>query len=138
MDHKKPIMLQDIVITPYYIEKTKAFYFLLEQGQKRSIYAMCEYDELKIYDDIKDVDIYIAHTLFWENPDVSPRKIPPIDEDTFEKMLQDTSKVHTKEVILTHIEESFQLNHDELKQKMKKYYPDYNITVGYDGMIIQL
>jgi len=138
LNHKEQIITGDTVITPYYIEKTKAFYFLIEKNQKRVIYAMCEYDELKIYEDIKDVDIYISHTLFWENPNVSPRKIPPIDEDTFEKMLGDAAQVNAKKIILTHIEESFKLTHDELIKNIKKYYPNENIVVWYDGMIIDL
>ena len=44
----------------------------------------------------------------------------------------------TKNIYLTHIEETFKLSHDELGDKMKEFYPNYNIVPTYDGMIINL
>ena len=138
LEHKKEIIINDIIITPYLIEHTKWFYFLINDWNKKVVYAMCEYHKLLVYPEIKDVDLLIAHNLFWENPEISPRKNKPTDEDSFEKMLLDAEKMGTKNIYLNHIEETFQLWHDDLAYKMKKYYPNYNIVPTYDWMILDL
>jgi hypothetical protein len=51
------------------------------------VYAMCEYHNLFVYPEVNNIDLLIVHNLFWENPDISPRKSKPKDEDSFEKML---------------------------------------------------
>lgn len=137
LEHKKNIIIDNIIITPYLIEHNNWFYFLLNDGNKKLVYAMCEYHNLIVYPEINNIDLLIAHNLFWENSDISPRKTKPKDEDSFEKMLEDTKKMWTKNIYLNHIEETFKLSHDELWIKMKKYYPGFNIAPTYDWMIIE-
>lgn len=138
LEHKKTIHINNISITPYIIEYTKWFYFLIEDGEKKIVYAMCEYHNLEVFPEVNNIDLLIVHNLFWENPDISPRKSKPKDEDSFEKMLEDASKMWTKNIYLNHIEETFKLWHDELTAKMKEFYPNHNIVPTYDGMIISL
>lgn len=133
---KQSIILPGIKITPYPIMATKGFYFLIESGNKKIIYAPCEYHYFKPDSGIKGIDLFIVHTLFWENREISPRKTNPKDEDSFEQMLEHAKSFEAKEILLMHIEESFGLNHDEMNEKMKSYYPEQKISVGYDGMQI--
>lgn len=123
-----------IKITPYLIDFTKGFYYLIENKNSKVIYAPCEYHHLLPDPSINNVDTFIVHNLFWENPNVSPRKRAPTDEDSFEQMLGHSDSFGAKNIILTHIEESFGLNHDELNEKMRKFYPNHNIIAGYDGL----
>lgn len=136
--HNEPIkLINDIIITPFYIKKTKGFYFLIEQNKKKLVYAPCEYFNLEVYQNLKNIDIFIVHHLYYKNKNIS--KIDwSTSEDSFEKMLLDAKKMNAKKIIITHIEELFGYTHDELNQIVKKYYPPYNIEFGYDGMIIQL
>jgi phosphoribosyl 1,2-cyclic phosphate phosphodiesterase len=131
---KEPIVINNITITPNIIKKTDGFYFLIRQKEKKVIYAPCEYHFFKPNPEIKKVDLFIVHNLFWENKDFSPRKNHPLDEDSFEEMLDHAKAFEAKRIILTHIEESFGLGHDELNKRLKYYYPEYNIIAGYDGL----
>ncbi len=128
----------DVSITPYPIRHTKGFYFLIQDGTSKIVYAPCEYHKFLPDPAIKEVDIFIVHNLFWNNPEISPRKRKPENEDSFEEMLKHADSFGAKNIILMHIEESFGLSHDALAEKMKKYYPDYNIVPGYDGLLINI
>jgi phosphoribosyl 1,2-cyclic phosphodiesterase len=136
LEHKRDITIGDVTVRPYLIEHTKGFAFVVTQGSKKAVYIPCEYHHVIPDPEIKNADIFIAHNLFWENEEISPRKTPPADEDSFETMLKHADAFGTKKIVLTHIEESFQLDHDEMNEKMKKHYPDYQIQAGYDGMKI--
>jgi phosphoribosyl 1,2-cyclic phosphodiesterase len=138
MEHKKDIVVGDVTIRPYLIDHTKGFCFVITKQDKNVVYIPCEYHHVIPDPEIKKADIFIVHNLFWENKDISPRKNAPADEDSFEEMLKHADSFGTKKIILTHIEESFQLDHDEMNEKMKKHYPDYDVQAGYDGMKIVL
>lgn len=136
--HKQPLPVAGITVTPFLIDHTKGFYFLLEQPGKRVVYLPCEYHHVSIDPAVRGVDLFIAHNLFWENPAISPRKRKPTDEDSFEKMLRDATEMQAKRIVLTHIEESFQLGHDELNAKLKEHYGTHDVTAGFDGQIFTL
>lgn len=139
LEHKKPIRLKNTVITPYYIEKTEGYYFLIEDKKgNKVIYAPCEYQELKVYEELEDIDVLIAHCLYFENKNIGSGVNYSDTEDSFEKMLLDSKKMNAKQIIITHIEEAFQLTVDELNKEAKKYYTGYNIKFAKDGYIIKL
>lgn len=136
IEHRKPIRIGALTVTPYIIEHTKGFSFLLDDGGPKVLYTPCEYHHVIPDPEVTDVEDFIVHNLFWENPAVSPRENPPTDEDSFEQMLEHAKAFGAKRIVLTHIEESFGLNHDELNARMRQFYPEWNIVAGYDGMII--
>ena len=127
-----------IKIQPILIDKTKGFYFVISEQNKRIVYAPCEYHGLKVHPTTKDVDIFIAHNLFWEDKSISPRKVPPKDEDSFEKMLKDSLIMGAKKIIIVHIEETFELSHNQLNEIFKTKFSEYEIEASYDGMVIEL
>jgi len=47
-------------------------------------------------------------------------------------------QMKAKRIIITHIEEVYQLGHTELQKALKKTYPAYPLEVGFDGMRIKL
>jgi len=127
-----------IKVQPIIIDYTKGFYFVISDGKKKIVYAPCEYHKLKVDKTTKNVDVFISHNLFWEDKSISPRKIPPTGEDSFEEMLVHAKEMNAKKIIITHIEETFKLGHDELNEVFKDKYPNLNIEAGYDGMKIEL
>lgn len=136
-ENKQPLQFtNNIKITPYLIDFTKGFYYFIEGKKSKVIYAPCEYHHVSPDPSIKNADTLIVHNLFWENPNISPRKRAPTDEDSFEQMLGHADSFGTKNIILTHIEESFGLDHDELNKKMREFYSSHNIIAGYDGLTL--
>ncbi len=140
LEHKELLIFENIIIQPILIEKTSGFYYVIEDKKNKTklVYAPCEYQGFKVDKTTRNVNIFIAHNLFWKDKTISPRKNPPKDEDSFEEMLVHSKEMNAKKIILTHIEETFQLGHDQLKDKMKSKFPNFNIEPGYDGMIIDL
>lgn len=139
-EHNVPIKFENNIVIPYYIEKTKGYYFLIEDIKtgKKVIYAPCEYCDLKVYDSIKDIDILIAHFLYFENKNIGSGVNYSNSEDSFEKMLNDSKLMNAKKIIITHIEEAFRLGIEELNEAVKEHYKEYDIEFAKDGFKINL
>ena len=135
LNHNEPIKFKNTTVTPLYIPKTEGYYFLIEDNRngKKVIYAPCEYQELKVYEELKDIDILIAHCLYFENKNIGSGVDYSDTEDSFEKMLNDSSLMQAKKIVVTHIEEAFQLTIEQFNEEVKKYYKDYNIEFAKDG-----
>ena len=140
LKHNEPIKFKNTTVTPLFIEKTEGYYFLIEDNKngKKVIYAPCEYQNLEVYEHIKNIDIFIAHCLFFENKHIGSGVDYSQTEDSFEKMLLDSKKMNAKKVLITHIEEAFQLTIEQLNEMAKKYYKEYNIEFAKDGHRIVL
>jgi phosphoribosyl 1,2-cyclic phosphate phosphodiesterase len=137
-EHGKPIVFDHITITPYSIEKTKGYYFLLEdQKGSKVIYASCEYHELKVYDEIRDIDVLISHGLYFETDHIG-RGFKSNTEDSFEKMLEDSKIMNAKKIVVTHNEELFGLFAEEADLEVQKYFADFDIKFAKDGQMIEL
>lgn len=139
-EHNKQIKFKNTTITPLYIPKTEGYYFLVEDNKtkKKVVYAPCEYHELKVYDYIKDVDILIAHCLYFENKHIGSGVDYSDSEDSFEKMLRDSKEMNAKKIVITHTEEAFKLTMEQLNIEAQKYYNDYDISFVKDGYKINL
>ena len=140
LQHKQAINFKNVTVTPYYIQKTEGYYFLIEDNKigKKVIYAPCEYQDLIVYDELKDIDVFIAHCLYFQNKEIGSGVDYSDTEDSFEKMLKDSEEMEAKKVVITHIEEAFQLTIGQLNNEAKKHYKDYNIEFAKDGHIIEL
>ena len=140
LKHNEPIKFKHTTITPFYIPKTEGYYFLIEDNinHKKVIYAPCEYHELKVYDIVKNIDVLIAHCLYFENKNIGSGVDYSDSEDSFEKMLNDSSLMQAKKIVITHIEEAFQLTVEQLNEQAKKYYKGYDIEFAKDGYKIEL
>ena len=140
LNHNEPIKFKNTIITPLYIPKTEGYYFLIEdiKTKKKVVYAPCEYHELKVYEDVRDIDVLIAHCLYFENKNIGSGVDYSSTEDSFEKMLNDSKEMQAKKIIITHIEEAFNLTIDELNEVAKKYYKDFDIIFAKDGYKVEL
>lgn len=127
-----------IKVCPIHIKKSQGYYFVITDNNRKIVYAPCEYHGLKVDPKTKNADIFIVHNLFWEDKSISPREIPPTDEDSFEKMLEHAEEMNAKKIIITHIEETFGLGHDDLNRLLKKKFSKFNIQASYDGMKVYL
>lgn len=140
LEHKQTIKFKNVMITPYYISKTEGYYFLIEDNKnaKKVIYAPCEYHELNVYSELNNIDMLIAHCLYFENKEIGSGVDYSDTEDSFEKMLKDSNKMGAKKIAITHIEEAFQLNIEQLNNAVRKYYRNYNVEFAKDGRIFEL
>ena len=133
----KTLKLDKITIRPVLIEKTRGFYFEISDGNKKAVYAPCEYYKVVIDKQTKNVDAFIVHHLYFENKKLGFFSLAD-EEDSFETMLEHAKQMKAKRIIITHIEEVYQLGHTELQKALKKTYPAYPLEVGFDGMRIKL
>lgn len=131
---------KSVKVEPILINHTKGFYFIISDNKnKKLVYAPCEYKNLEVHPKCKNTNVFIAHHLYFEDKSIGKLNIVwSAEEDSFEQMLEHSKAMNAKKIIITHIEEIFGLNHEELNKICKKKYPDYNIEFGYDGMIIEL
>ena len=86
-----------------------------------------------------NADIFIPHFLYFETHKIGNQDYNFSDEeDSFEQMISHAGQMNAKRIILTHIEATIGLGHDELNKAIKDAFSEYNIELGYDGMIINL
>lgn len=137
-EHKKVIDFGDVKVIPLFIPETEGFYFKIEDAKSSIVYAPCEYKNLKIYEEVKDIDVFIVHHLYFENKSIGTGADYSSTEDSFEVMLEHSKQMKAKKIIITHIEEAFGLSHYELNEICRKEYTEYNIEFGFDGMILEL
>ncbi|MBC8061054.1 MAG: MBL fold metallo-hydrolase [Clostridiaceae bacterium] len=138
IEHREIIELGDIKVLPLYIPKTQGYYFMIVENRSKVVYAPCEYHEFKLYEEVKNIDIFIPHHLYFEDKTIGTGADYSDTEDSFEMMLEHSGQMNAKRIIVTHIDESFGLSHIELNDLCKTRFRDYPIEFGYDGQIIEL
>ena len=137
-DDKSPICIGTLCITPVFIEKTRGYFFLLEEGKKRIAYAPCEYHGLNVPGFIHDVDLLVAHCLWFKDKRMGNGIDFSDTEDSFETMLCHAQQMRAKKIVIMHIEESFASTIEELNQAAKLCYPRFDIKFAHDGMAIEV
>lgn len=131
--------LEKVSITPRLIEHTNGFYYEITDSKSKLVYAPCEYHKLQVNLKTTDVDTFVAHHLWFENKTIGNPDINWSDEeDSFEQMLLHSKQMGASNIVVTHIEEVFGLNHFELNDIVKEKYPEFNIEFAFDGMCIEL
>ena len=136
-DDNSPIQIGQLCIRPILIEKTQGFFFMLEHERQKVIYAPCEYHGLVVPDFVHDIDIFIAHCLWFEDKRIGSGIDFSNTEDSFETMLTHARQMNAKQIIIVHIEESFASTTEQLNQAARLCYPDFNICFAYDAMLIE-
>ncbi len=135
-----PIHFGHLSITPYFIEKTRGYFFKLTdtQSKKKAVYAPCEYNGLHVPHMLNDIDVLIAHCLWFEDNRIGHGTDFADTEDSFETMLSHAHEMNAKKIYIMHIEESFDSTVDELNQAARLCYPQYDIQFTKDNTIIDL
>jgi phosphoribosyl 1,2-cyclic phosphate phosphodiesterase len=142
---QEPLKIESFSITP--IEVQTGFneistVFIIEEGNKKTIYAPC--DSKPFPDDklLENPDLLIVGNVIPPGPLRDKITIP---EDnvlrrelfSFDEILELARKLNAKKVIITHIEEEWGRSFDELKEVELKQ-EDMDIKFAYDGMRIKI
>ena len=137
--HRQALQFDGLHVTPILIEKTRGYYFLLEDAQgKRCVYAPCEYHGLTVPELVRDVDVLITHCLWFEDPRIGHGVDFSDSEDSFEQMLEHAGQMNARKIVVMHMEESFGSTPEELNAAAKIAYPNHEIVFAREGMRISL
>lgn len=140
IEDREPVKLEDLKITPVDFKRPDRvrYGFLIEQDNKKVMYAPCSVFNAKLDKYWQDLDILFLETG-WHGPQQEYRKkeIEPWFKDhiSFEENIKWLKKLKPEKMVLTHVEGSIHQTHD-LMLKLTKNYPKINIA--YDGMDIDL
>lgn len=138
IEHRIGIDFGSIKVLPLYIPKTEGYYFVISDEKGKVVYAPCEYHEFVLYDEVKSIDVFIPHHLYFEDTVIGSGADYSDTEDSFEMMLAHSKAMEAKRIVVTHIEEAFGLSHTELNDLCKSKFIGYPLEFGYDGQIIEL
>jgi phosphoribosyl 1,2-cyclic phosphate phosphodiesterase len=112
----------------YTYKKSNTYAYLIEQNNKRVLYAPCDTVSFKRYSEFENLDLLVNECGVFSDADY---------EISFDDLLVILKKITPKKIIFTHIEEidlnNFGWSHLD---KTKRKYPDVNFEFAYDGMEI--
>jgi phosphoribosyl 1,2-cyclic phosphate phosphodiesterase len=132
INHAQSVQLENIKITAvgYKGENSNVFAYLLEENDKRVLYAPC--DTINFEQKIYDLDLLINECGLF-----SYEKIR--GEISFPALMERISVLRPKRTVLTHIEE-IEINTWgwQYLDKMKNEYKDINFEFAFDGMNIEI
>jgi phosphoribosyl 1,2-cyclic phosphate phosphodiesterase len=132
IEHGKSVRFENLKVTAvgYKGKDSSIFAYLLEEKNKRVLYAPC--DTIHFEQKIFNLDLLITECGLF-----SYKKIK--SEISFPAMMKRIKRLKPKKTILTHIEE------DEINawgwnylNKMKEQYADVDFDFAYDGMEIEV
>lgn len=134
-----------VAIRPLRLAQDFVYAFLFEESGKRLLVVMDEIDGWEPPEEARGADLAVIpkglaefHPLTGERH--MPAEHPALDvEATFEDTLAIVEKLNAQRVVMTHIEESDALSHDDLEQLSDQLRADgLNITFAYDTQIIDV
>jgi phosphoribosyl 1,2-cyclic phosphate phosphodiesterase len=132
-------------IRPLRLAQNFVYAFLFEDGSKRLLVVMDEIDGWDPPDEAQGVDLAVVPKGIAEfHPLTGKRHMPeehPVleVEATFEETLAIVRKLNAQRVVMTHIEESDALSHDDLAQLADRLKDDgLNITFAFDTQTIEV
>ncbi|MEI7961653.1 MAG: MBL fold metallo-hydrolase [archaeon] len=126
------IKINNIVIgvVGYQGKKSEKYAYLIEEKNKKVLYASCDTMGFKNYKNHNNLDLLINECGLFSKFD---------HEISFVSLMQRLKEIKPKRIILTHIEEEETHKHGEKHfEKMKKRYLDIPFDYAYDGLIIKI
>jgi phosphoribosyl 1,2-cyclic phosphate phosphodiesterase len=155
-EHERVIEIHELVdddvveiggvrIRPLRLAQDFVYAFLFDDGSKRLLIVMDEIDGWDPPEEAKGVDLAVVpkgiaefHPLTGERH--MPKEHPVLEvEATFEETLAIVRALDAGRVLMTHIEESDGLDHDDLAQLSDQLKADgLNITFAFDTQIIEV
>ncbi|MDQ1316474.1 MAG: Lactamase protein [Candidatus Poribacteria bacterium] len=104
--------------------------YLIQQGEKKILYAPCDTISFNNYKNFHDLDLLINECGLFSN--VS-------SEISFDDLMKRIKEINPKQTILTHVEEvEINIWGEEYLQKMKDKYSDIKFDFASDGMEIKI
>ena len=132
-------------ISPLRLVQDFVYAFLFEDGDKRLLVVMDEIDGWEPPEEAVGVDLAIVPMGISEfNPLTRERRIAaehPVfaEEATFPETLDIVKKLGAQRVVMTHIEESDGLSHDDLVRLGKRLQGEgLNLTFAFDTQIVDV
>ena len=126
------IKIGDIVIgvIGYKGKGSETYAYLIQQEDKKVLYAPCDTIIFDNYKNFHDLDLLINECGIFSNID---------SEILFNELMKRIREIDPKKVILTHIEEvEINVWGEEYLQKMKDKYSDIKFDFAHDGMKIKI
>jgi phosphoribosyl 1,2-cyclic phosphate phosphodiesterase len=139
------VELGGVAIRPLQLAQDFVYAFLFEESGRKLLIAMDELDGWDPPAEARGVDLAVVpkgvaefHPLTGERHMAADH--PVFDEEaTFEDTLAIVEKLDARRVVMTHIEESDSLSHDDLEQLSDRLRADgLNISFAYDTQIIDV
>jgi phosphoribosyl 1,2-cyclic phosphate phosphodiesterase len=141
LPNKQPFKIGNFVITPF---ETKTTYnysavFLIQENDKRIVYAPCDVKPFPVNPQLCDLDLLIIGSFHLEGPLKEGITIPENNALRVElfspKEIQELSKsLNAKKTVLTHVEEEWGKSFDEYEL----FKEEYGLDVAFDGMRIEI
>jgi phosphoribosyl 1,2-cyclic phosphate phosphodiesterase len=132
IEHEESVKIGQIKVTAvgYKGHESATFAYLLEESDKRVLYAPC--DTINFEQKIYNLDLLINECGLFSYDKIK-------NEISFPNLMERIRLLKPKKTILTHIEE-VELNSWgwSYMDKMKERYADINFEFGYDGMQIHI
>jgi len=132
-------------IRPLRLAQDFVYAFLFDDGDKRLLVVMDEIDGWEPPEEAKGVDLAIVPMGISEfHPLTGERRIPkehPVfgEEATFPQTLDIVGKLNAERVVMTHIEETDGLSHDDLVQLGERLQGEgLNLTFAFDTQIVEV
>jgi len=133
----KDFKIRNIMITPFEVQTTYnvSTVFLIQENNKRVVYAPCDVKPFPETHKLKNLDLLIIGSFHLDGPLKEGIVIPldnPLRVELFSprELQQFARKLNARRIIVTHIEEEWGKTYDEYKQLEK----EYNLEFAYDGM----
>lgn len=139
------VELGEVTIRPLRLAQGFVYAFLFEEDGKRLLVVMDEIDGWDPPAEARGVDLAVVpkglaefHPLTGERH--MPAEHPAFEEEaTFEETLAIVEKLDARRVVMTHIEESDSLSHDDLVQLSDQLNAGgLNISFAYDTQIVEV
>lgn len=132
-------------IRPLRLAQDFVYAYLFEDGDKRLLVVMDEIDGWEPPEEAKGIDLAIVPMGINEfHPLTGERRIPeehPVfgEEATFRETLDIVKKLGAQRVVMTHIEESDGVSHDDLVQLSERLQGEgLNLTFAFDTEIVEV
>ena len=140
-----PSRLASVVIRPFRLAEDYVYGFVLEGDGKRVLICPDELFGWEPPEDVRGVDLAVIPMGVVElDPLSGERRIPaehPVlkSEATFQQTLDIVRKLGAKLVIMTHIEEPDQLNHDDLQILARQLNGQgFSIAFAHDTLVVEV
>jgi phosphoribosyl 1,2-cyclic phosphate phosphodiesterase len=141
LKNEMPFKIRNSKITPFEVQTTYTIstVFLIQQSEKRVVYAPCDVKPFPENPKLENLDLLIIGSFHPEGPLKEGITIPQnnlLRKELFSlKEIQKLAQeLNAKKTIMTHIEEEWGKTYDDYKQLEK----EYNLKFAYDGMKIKI
>jgi len=143
---KEPVKIKDIKISTVFIKEKagdcNVLIYIIEKGNKKVIYAPCDCKPFPKLELLKNADVLIIWSPFFEGKlkdgfVICPNN--PLKKELFsmDEIMKIIEEYKPKQTIITHIEEIWGKSYDDLK-KIENKYKKQNLKFAYDGMKLKV